>query len=92
LSMRTPSRPDRSSWRWWIWHEVVPTSGLTCADQRHPGSSSPRPMARLPTRSRLPKPFGNSRLSSGSSRFLRRITPIARQSSARRAAVKPRPD
>src|SRR5437588_3956540 len=64
---------------WLTWQLSVPLSGLTCSDQRQPGSNVPRPIM-FPfrsTSSTLPLPSLNSRTSSGEPNALPVISAIA---------------
>src|SRR6266571_2045479 len=61
------------------WQLSVPLSGLTCSDQRQPGSNVPRPIL-CPfrsTSSTFPLPSLNSRTSSGDPKPLPLISVIA---------------
>src|SRR5919106_4336520 len=57
---------------WWIWHDSVSASGLTCSDHRHPGSKVARPTASSPSSTSSTRPFSTVRTSSGLSNRLRR--------------------
>src|SRR5215216_4377241 len=55
----------------------VPAMGLTCSDQRHPGSNTARPIATFGSVTRSSRPFPNVRVSSGCSKLFFSIPAIA---------------
>ena len=65
-------RPATTSPKWWYSHHSVPASGLTCSDQRQPGSMTWRPMDDSPRWTSSMLAFSTVLTSSGLSKRLRR--------------------